>query len=218
MPARWQRPTAPRASTSMARIAEAQAQLALVDEQLVRGRVGAPFDALVVQGDLSQSIGMPVRQGDTLMTLAAMGRHRVIVEVDETDIARVRPGQPGQLALSSLPWNTHAVVVERITPLAKAVDGRNVFEVEARMEAAPSDMRPGLLGRARASSSAGSRCCGRGSVTRCSARASPGGPGSADRDHAVQFPLAPRREPEAAAVAASAGCGASACAASAGSC
>jgi multidrug resistance efflux pump len=136
------------ASTSMARSTEAEAQLALVDEQLARGRVAAPFDALVVHGDLSQAIGTPVRQGDVLLTLATMGRYRVIVEVNETDIARVVPGQPGALALSSLPWDTYPLVVERITPLAKAADGRNIFEVEARIDAAPAEMRPGLLGRA----------------------------------------------------------------------
>ena len=136
------------ASTSLARISEAQSQLALVDEQLVRGRVSAPFDALVIQGDLSQSIGAPVRQGDTLLTLATTGLHRVIVEVDEVDIGRIKPGQSGQLALSSLPWDRQDLVVERITPLAKAADGRNVFEVEARLVAPRADLRPGLLGRA----------------------------------------------------------------------
>ncbi len=136
------------ASTSVARISEAQSQLALVDEQLLRGRVAAPFDALVIQGDLSQSIGAPVRQGDTLLTLATTGLHRVIVEVDEVDIGRVQVGQSGSLALSSLPWDRQDLVVERITPLAKAVDGRNVFEVEARLVAPRADLRPGLLGRA----------------------------------------------------------------------
>ena len=136
------------ASTSLARIAEAQSQLTLVDEQLARGRITAPFDALVIQGDLSQATGTPVRQGDTLLTLATTGRHRVIVEVDEVDIARVAPGQAGSLALSSLPWDRQDVVVERIVPLAKAVDGRNVFEVEARLAAPRADIRPGLLGRA----------------------------------------------------------------------
>jgi multidrug resistance efflux pump len=136
------------AATSLSRISEAQAQLALVDEQLQRGRVSAPFDALVIQGDLSQSIGAPVRQGDTLLTLATTGRSRVIVEVDEVDIARVTPGQSGQLAVTSLPWGREALIVERIAPIAKAVDGRNVFEVEARLLAPRDDLRPGLLGRA----------------------------------------------------------------------
>ena len=136
------------ASTSMARVAEAQAQLALVQGQLARGRVTAPFDALVVQGDLSQAIGAPVRQGDPLLTLATTDHYRVIVEIDEVDIARVRPGQTGRLVLSSLPWDAQDIVVERMTPLARVVDGRNVFDVEARLSGATAQLRPGLLGRA----------------------------------------------------------------------
>jgi hypothetical protein len=89
-----------------------------------------------------------VRQGDTLLTLATTGRQRVIVEVDEVDIARVAAGQAGRLSLSSLPWDSQGLVVERIVPLAKAVDGRNVFEVEGRLTEPRSDIRPGLLGRA----------------------------------------------------------------------
>jgi multidrug efflux pump subunit AcrA (membrane-fusion protein) len=136
------------ASTSMARVVEAQSQLALVDEQLVRGRMTAPFDALVVDGDLSQSIGAPVRQGDKLLTLATTDHYRVVVEVDETDIARVQAGQGGSLVLSSMPWDRQGLVVERIAPLAKAVEGRNVFEVEARLADPTADLRPGLIGRA----------------------------------------------------------------------
>ncbi|WP_418316909.1 efflux RND transporter periplasmic adaptor subunit [Piscinibacter sakaiensis] len=136
------------AATSMARIAEAQAQLALIGEQLTRGRITAPFDAMVIDGDLSQSIGAPVRQGDKMMTLATTDSFRVIADIDEIDIGRVAVGQGGSLALSSLPWDQHAIEVTRVAPLAKAVDGRNIFEVEARLLEPPAELRPGLLGRA----------------------------------------------------------------------
>ena len=63
-------------------------------------------------------------------------------------MARVAAGQSGRLSLSSLPWQRDELVVERIMPLAKAVDGRNVFEVEARLVTPRDDLRPGLLGRA----------------------------------------------------------------------
>ena len=136
------------ASTSFERVNEAQAQLALIEQQLTRGRITAPFDGLVVQGDLSQAIGAPVRQGDTLVTLASTDQYRVVVDIDETDIASVSPGQTGQLALSSLPWQNQDLVVEHITPLARAVEGRNVFEVQARLAQTPETVRPGLIGRA----------------------------------------------------------------------
>ena len=136
------------AATSLAAVGETQAQLALVDAQLARGRIVAPFDALVIQGDLAQSIGAPVHQGDALLTLATTGHERVIIDVDEVDIAQVHPGQAGTLALSALPWSHRALVVERIAPIARAVEGRNVFEVEARLADGGAAPRPGLLGHA----------------------------------------------------------------------
>lgn len=132
-----------------ARADEAQAQLDLVEERLARSRLVAPFDGVVVQGDLSQQMGAPVKQGAELITLAPQGDYRVIVEVDERDVAELRLGQTGTLALSALPWQTTPLQVTRISPVAKAVEGRNVFEVEAVLSAAPPQARPGLQGQAR---------------------------------------------------------------------
>lgn len=128
---------------------EARARLALVDELLGRIQVKAPFDGSVISGDLSQSLGAPVKQGDVLLTVAPSSRYRVIIEVDERDIARVKAGQHGHLALSALPWDTLPFEVKRITPMAKAVDGLNVFEVEAALGSQPDSLRPGQRGVAR---------------------------------------------------------------------
>jgi Barrel-sandwich domain of CusB or HlyD membrane-fusion/GAF domain len=127
---------------------EAQAQLELVDEKLARSRVVAPFDGLVVQGDLSQQLGAPVKLGAELMTVVPNDRFRVIVEVDERDVARIQLGQTGSVALTALPWNTLPLRVNRITPVAVAVEGRNVFEVEADLLQRPVGLRPGLQGHA----------------------------------------------------------------------
>lgn len=134
---------------SQAKAAEARAQLDLVDEQLGRIRIEAPFDGIVIRGDLSQSLGAPVQRGDVLLTVAPRERFRVIIEVDERDIADVRVGQVGRLALSALPWDTLPLTVTRITPMATAVDGRNVFEVEAALAEQPDTLRPGLRGVAK---------------------------------------------------------------------
>ncbi len=136
-------------SQHQAKADEAQAQLDLVDEKLQRSRLVAPFDAVVVQGDLAQQLGAPVKLGAELMTLAPLGAYRVIVEVDERDVAELRLGQPGLLALSALPWAAMPLLISRISPVAKAPDGRNVFEVEASLPTPPAELRPGLLGQAR---------------------------------------------------------------------
>jgi biotin carboxyl carrier protein len=137
------------AAVHLAQASEAQSQLELVEQEIARASIVAPFDGIVIQGDLSQAVGAPVRQGDTLFTIAPGGSFRVIAEVDERDIAQVAVGQSGSLALSALPWDTVRIIVKRITPLATATGGRNVFEVEAALSDPPPGLRPGLSGSAR---------------------------------------------------------------------
>ncbi|MCR5868328.1 HlyD family efflux transporter periplasmic adaptor subunit [Aquincola sp. J276] len=131
------------------RAAEAEAQLALAEMKLERAQITAPFDGMVIRGDLTQQLGAPVQQGTELLTIAPRERFRVMVQVDERDIAAVQPGQTGTLALSALPWDTTALKVLRITPMATAVEGANVFEVEAALIDPPAALRPGLQGQAR---------------------------------------------------------------------
>jgi multidrug resistance efflux pump len=133
---------------SLARMQEAQAQLDLVEQQLVRARLDAPFDGVVIKGDLTQSLGAPVQKGDVLLTVAPAGQFRLIVEVDEQDIADLQVGQQGRLALAALPDDIMALTVERITPVASTAEERNFFEVEARLANAPG-LRPGLRGVAK---------------------------------------------------------------------
>ena len=133
-----------------ARAAEARAQLDLVEQQLARAQVVAPMDALVIQGDLTQIIGAPVKRGDTLLTLAPADQYRIIVEVDERDIVFVKLGQRGRLALAALPGESLPFSVQRITPVASLTrDGRNVFDVEARLDAGSTLPRHGLQGVAK---------------------------------------------------------------------
>ncbi len=133
-----------------AKVAEAQAQLELMQQRLERSRIVAPFDGVVIRGDLHQTLGSPVKRGDLLLTVAPRDEFRIIVRVDERDIADLREGQPGRLALAALPDQQFQIEVQRITPVARAEDGRNFFEVEAQlMQPAPRTLRPGLEGVAK---------------------------------------------------------------------
>ena len=134
---------------SMALADEARAKLGLVEEQIMRSRVRAPFDGLVIMGDLSQLLGAPVRRGDTLVTIAPANEFRLILEVDERDIANIEIGQRGHLALGALPRQKFSFQVQRITPVAEARDGRNFFEVEGKLDESLVSMRPGLQGVAK---------------------------------------------------------------------
>ena len=135
------------------RMAESRAQLALVDQQLVRTRLAAPFDALVIKGDLTQQLGAPVKRGDLLLTLTPSREFRVMLDIDERDAATVQPGTRGTVTLSALPDRRFSLVIDRVMPVARTDAGRNLFEAEARLEGlAASDtaaLRPGLQGLAR---------------------------------------------------------------------
>lgn len=134
---------------AQAKAEEVRAQLGLIEEQLSRSRIRAPFDGIVIKGDLSQSLGAPVQKGEVLLTVAPADRFRLIVEVDERDIADVRVGQIGAIALAALPSDTLSFQVERITPVANTRDGTNYFEVEGKLYTVPTSLRPGLQGVAK---------------------------------------------------------------------
>jgi hypothetical protein len=132
-----------------AKLEAARAQLDLVETQLQRTKLVAPFDGVVITGDLTQTLGAPVKKGDALMTLAPEHDFRVIVEVDERDIGDVKTGQPGSLALTALPGDARPLEVNRITPVATPGPGRNYFEVEAKLKVKDAELRPGLMGVAK---------------------------------------------------------------------
>jgi multidrug efflux pump subunit AcrA (membrane-fusion protein) len=125
---------------------EAEAQIHLVDAQLSRARITAPFDGLVLSGDLSQSIGAPVRRGDTLFELAPLRDYRLELAIPEGQIADVAPGQHGEVVVAPLPAERFPFTVERITPVGLAQDGRMVFKVAARLDAVSDRLRPGMEG------------------------------------------------------------------------
>ena len=56
------------------------------------------------------------------------------LKVPESDIAEVGLGDGGELVLSSLPNESFAFTVEKITPVSVAEEGKNTFRVEARLE------------------------------------------------------------------------------------
>ena len=134
---------------NQARAAEAQAQLSLVENQLQRAQLRAPFDGIVIKGDLPQQLGAPVQRGEVLLTLAPDDRYRLIVEVDERDVALVDAGLHGRLVLTAEPNAVFDFSVVRLLPVAVAADGRNFFEAEGALEAAGKTLRPGMRGVAK---------------------------------------------------------------------
>lgn len=132
-----------------AQIEQAEAQLALVEARIGRAQIEAPFDGVVVAGDQSQNIGASVRLGDVLFQIAPDTGYRVVLDVDERLVRNLRPGQTGTLVLSALPGESFPVSLERVTPVARASEGRNRFRAEAELLRDSPDLRPGMTGVAK---------------------------------------------------------------------
>jgi len=132
-----------------AQIAQVEARIDLVDEQLSRTRLTAPFDGLVVRGDLRQALGSPVERGQVLFEVAPVDSYQVIVQVDQRDIGDVSAGKRGKLILSGMPGEMLFFTVKKITPVSAAEDGRNFFRVEAELDAVTDLLRPGMAGIAK---------------------------------------------------------------------
>jgi multidrug resistance efflux pump len=128
---------------------QTDAQLGLVQEQLARTRIRAPFSGYVVEGDLSQQVGGSIERGQTLFRIAPLNGFRVVLAVDERDISEVNPGQEGTLRLSAFPETGFDYRVTTITPLARQGDGRNFFRVEADLLSPSDKLRPGMAGISR---------------------------------------------------------------------
>ncbi|MGD8407692.1 MAG: efflux RND transporter periplasmic adaptor subunit, partial [Thiohalophilus sp.] len=129
-----------------ARIAQTNAQLELLREQLQRTQLRAPISGVIVQGDLSQSLGSPVERGKVLFEIAPLEEYRIILQVDEREINEIKVGQEGNLALRSLAGETLPFKVSRITPVASQESGRNTFRVEGKLNQASENLRPGMQG------------------------------------------------------------------------
>ena len=129
-----------------AQLKQSEAHLGLAEEQISKAHVTAPFDGVIISGDLTQLIGSPVERGKKLFEIAPLQAYRVILEVDERDIRQIALNQKGTLLVTSLAERAIPFRISTITPVSTAKEGRNYFRVEARLQSAPVTLRPNMEG------------------------------------------------------------------------
>jgi hypothetical protein len=127
-------------------VSQAAAQVQLLNEQISRAKIAAPFTGVVLTGDLSQLLGSPVERGKVLFEVAPLENYRVRMQVNEQDIAWLKVGQTGHMVLNSLPELAFPVTVAKITPVSTAIEGGSYFLVEASVQEVSERLRPGMEG------------------------------------------------------------------------
>ena len=142
-----------------ARMAYAKAQAAwaeyeLYDSQIKQSTLVAPFDGMIIKGDLSARIAQRVQVGDQLFEITPDKQLRAELNVAERDIQDVHLGAEGKLATDALPMNSYGFKVTRIIPQPDAKEGSNTFTAYGDVDPAvlaenAAAWRPGMAGEAR---------------------------------------------------------------------
>ncbi len=132
-----------------AQLARVSADLDLVEDKLARTQLRAPLDGLVISGDWSRSLGVPVSRGQLMFEIAPPDEYRVAIEVSDRDIGQLAVGQPGELVLSALPRRPVRLSVTGVTTLAAEAANEPAFRVEAMLAQEAADIRPGMEGTAK---------------------------------------------------------------------
>lgn len=129
-----------------AQFRQANAELGLVQTKLERAEITAPGDGDVIFGDWRDQIGSPIEAGKKMFELAAGDGYRVVLQVPEEEIARVRLGQTGEIRVTGLPQKQFDFRVNRVTSVAALDDHKNTFRVEAKLSDSDAPLRPGMQG------------------------------------------------------------------------
>lgn len=128
---------------------QAEARVNLIRYRLSRAVMTAPFDGVVVEGDLRERLGAPVRAGDVLLKVSQLKGLYVEMRIPERDIDLIAGSKTADIAFAARPEDTFAVAIERIEPSAMTEKDGNVFILRGTMQGSADWLRPGMTGVAK---------------------------------------------------------------------
>jgi len=134
-----------------AAVAQGREMLRQAERDLTNSSVRAPIDGVVIQrdGEIGRAVADVTSSGGTVLAVIADDRRiRLVAEVDENDIARVRLGQAAVVSIDAFPGEAFAGRVCKISSAGTVVGKVSSFEVEIELEAG-SRLRVGMSSDAR---------------------------------------------------------------------
>ena len=132
-----------------AQVDEAQARIGLLEYRIARATLVAPESGVVIAGMEKRAVGGPVERGAVMFEIAPAGSLRVAIAAPEDRVADLEVGQSGTIAPAAYPDRRIAFTVTRIEPVARAVEGGNIFRVYGDLSERPEWLRAGMEGVAR---------------------------------------------------------------------
>jgi len=126
---------------------QAKARLELVRYHLSQAAIQAPFPGVIIEGDLRERLGSPVKAADVLFKVARTDKLYVEAEVNERDIHEILGKSAGEIAFVSQPKKKFPVSIVTIQQAAVPKEEANVFLVRCALDqGAQPWFRPGMSG------------------------------------------------------------------------
>jgi HlyD family secretion protein len=140
-------PTSQDVVIAQAAVDQAAGQLEQARANLAAAVLTAPYDGTV--SALGGAVGEQVGSGVALVTLVDTRQVRVDVVVDETDIAKIQPGQAVNLTLDALPGQRIPGAVAVIAPVGTVTQGVVNYSVQIQVDRSRAQgIRPGMTASA----------------------------------------------------------------------
>jgi HlyD family secretion protein len=132
-------------------VVRANTNLDLAKQRMEDATVVAPVAGTVIEkpvalGQVIASATGSVSGGTTLLKMADLSKVRVRALVNETDIGKVRPGQPARVTVDAYPDRPFQGVVEKIEPQAVVQQSVTMFPVIVSLDNTEGFLKPGMNG------------------------------------------------------------------------
>ncbi len=127
----------------------AKARLDIARHHLTQAKLAAPFDGVVVEGDLRERLAAPVKQGDVLVKIVRLDALYAELALPERHVHEISSGQSGELAFTARPSLAFPIKLESLEPVAEVREKGNVFILRGTFANREAWWRPGMSGVAK---------------------------------------------------------------------
>ena len=137
-----------------ARLAELEAERLFARNKLLRYQkehleLQSPIDGIVISGDLTDAIGMPLEIGQSLFEVAPHKDLVVEVMIPENDVRHVQEKMNVGFRFEAFPFESFQGAITNIHPASEIRNDKNVFIALSNVQGLPAEARPGMTGTAK---------------------------------------------------------------------
>jgi HlyD family secretion protein len=136
-------------ANAKAQLVRAEASLEIARERMSETTIRAPINGIIIQrlvepGQVISSATQVVGGGTVLMNMADLAEVQVRTLVDETDIGRVEPELPAEIAVEAFRDRSFQGRVLKIEPQATVTQNVTMFPVIIRIDNREGLLKPGM--------------------------------------------------------------------------